>query len=196
MRQLLTEEWIEIPAGIECHIKSRVVTIKGPKGEIKKDFSHIACELQTMKQNTKARKGTYIRIRMWFGTYKNSTSVNTLASLIKNMMTGCSEVFVYKMKLVYAHFPINAKVDKDGKGIEINNFLGGAHARKIKMQPGVTVTLSEDVKDELVFNGVDNAAISLSCAQISQVCKIGKKDERKFLDGIYVTDKSVKFPAE
>lgn len=100
------------------------------------------------------------------------------------------------MKLVYAHFPINAKVDKDNKGVEINNFLGGAHARKIKMQPGVTVTLSEDVKDELVFNGVDNAAISLSCAQISQVCKIGKKDERKFLDGIYVTDKSVKFPKE
>lgn len=92
MRQLLTEEWIMIPAGIECHIKSRVVSVKGPKGEIKKDFSHIACELQTMKQATKTRKGTYIRIRMWFGTYKNSTSVNTLASLIKNMMTGCSEV--------------------------------------------------------------------------------------------------------
>lgn len=92
MRQLLTEEWIAIPADIECKIKSRKVAVKGPKGELKKDFSHLPCEIKTMKQDTKTRKGTYIRIRMWFGTYKNSTSVNTLASLIKNMFLGCQEV--------------------------------------------------------------------------------------------------------
>merc|ERR1719313_1010333 len=104
MRQLLTEEWIEVPSDIECKIKSRKVCVKGPKGELKKDFSHLPCEIKTMKQDTKARKGKYIRIRMWFGTYKNSTSVNTLASLIKNMFLGCQEVFTYK-KIGLCSFP-------------------------------------------------------------------------------------------
>ena len=59
------------------------------------------------------------------------------------------------------------------------------------MQGGTTVKLSETVKDELIFEGVDNAMVSLMCAQVSQCCKIGTKDERKFLDGIYVSEKTV-----
>ena len=196
MRQLLTEEWIMIPKDIECKVKARKIWCKGRKGEIKNDFSHVPCELVTMKQDNKVRKGTYIRARMWFGTNKNACSVNTLASLIKNMFTGCDEVFVYKMKLVYAHFPINAKIEEAGKTVLITNFLGGAHAKKIRMQPGCTVSLSADVKDELIFEGVDNGAVSLCCAQVGQTGFIGKKDERKFLDGIYVTDKSTKCPRE
>ena len=253
MRQLLTEEWIKIPKDIECKVKARKFWCKGRKGEIKNDFSHVPCELVTMKQDSKLRKGTYIRARMWYGTNKNACAVNTIASLIKNAFTGCDEVsfstlvnllsnfaydcdscplqewqtlrspslwhqslcipclelnynnaafllyfqvFVYKMKLVYAHFPINAKVEEAGKTVLITNFLGGAHAKKIRMQPGCTVRLSEDVKDELIFEGVDNGAVSLSCAQVGQTGFIGKKDERKFLDGIYVTDKSTKDPRE
>ena len=95
------------------------------------------------------------------------------------------------MRLVHAHFPINAGPAKDGKSIEVKNFLGGRHIKKIVMQPGTTVKLSAEVKDELIFEGIDNGSVSLSCAQVSQVCKIGTKDERKFLDGIFVSEKTV-----
>lgn len=74
--------------------------------------------------------------------------------------------------------------------------MGGKRPHLIKMQPGVTVTLSTAVKDELIFDGIDNAAVSLSCAQVSQVCKIGKKDERKFLDGIFVSQKTLIDPKD
>lgn len=94
------------------------------------------------------------------------------------------------MRLVHAHFPINAKIGEAGKSVEIKNFLGGAHIKKINMQGGTTVRLSVEVKDELIFEGVDNAAVSLMCSQVSQSCKIGTKDERKFLDGIYVSEKT------
>ncbi len=100
------------------------------------------------------------------------------------------------MRLVHAHFPINALISKDKKQIEIKNFLGGKKSHLIKMQTGVTVTLSATVKDELIFDGIDNAAVSLSCAQVSQVCRIGKKDERKFLDGIFVSEKTLIDPKE
>jgi len=77
---------------VTVQIVSRKVTVKGRKGEVSKDFSHIPCELQMMKQNDKKRQGTYVRIRMWFGTYKNCCSVRTLRSLIKNMLVGTHEV--------------------------------------------------------------------------------------------------------
>ena len=95
------------------------------------------------------------------------------------------------MRLVHAHFPINAGPAKDGKSIEVKNFLGGRHIKKIVMQGDVKVKLSTEVKDELIFEGIDNGSVSLSCAQVSQVCKIGTKDERKFLDGIFVSEKGV-----
>ena len=40
----------------------------------------------------------------------------------------------------------------------------------------------------LFFQGNDLEAVSRSCALIHQSCLCKKKDIRKFLDGIYVTD--------
>ena len=98
------------------------------------------------------------------------------------------------MRLVHAHFPINVMIPKDGRSIEVKNFLGGKEVKKIELLPGTTVKLNPDLKDELIFEGIDNQNVSLSCAQVSQVCqvcKIGTKDERKFLDGIYVSEKGL-----
>ena len=93
------------------------------------------------------------------------------------------------MRLVHAHFPINVTIPKDNKAIEIKNFLGGKHQKRIEMLPGTTVRMNPDLKDELIFEGIDNQNVSLSCSQVSQVCKIGDKDNRKFLDGIYVSER-------
>lgn len=93
------------------------------------------------------------------------------------------------MRMVHAHFPINIAIPKDGKSLEIKNFLGGKQIKKIDMLPGTTCKMSAELKDEIIFHGIDNQNLSLTCAQISQVCKIGDKDDRKFLDGIYVSEK-------
>ena len=95
------------------------------------------------------------------------------------------------MRLVHAHFPINVIIPKDGQTIEIKNFLGGKQAKKIQMLPGCSVKINPDLKDELIFEGIDNQNVSLVCSQVSQVCKIGDKDDRKFLDGIYVSEKGI-----
>lgn len=102
------------------------------------------------------------------------------------------------MKMVHAHFPITALISKDKKQIEIKNFLGGKRSHLIKMQEGCTVQMSsaKDVKNELIFEGIDNAKVSLCCAQINGVCKIKQKDERKFLDGIFVSAKELICPKD
>ncbi|MFS7909330.1 putative ribosomal protein L6 [Helianthus anomalus] len=62
--------------------------------------------------------------------------------------------------------------------------------RKVDMLEGVTVVRSEKVKDELILDGNDIELVSRSCALINQKCHVKNKDIRKFLDGIYVSDKA------
>ena len=100
------------------------------------------------------------------------------------------------MRLVHAHFPINVVIPKDGSEITVKNFLGGKQDKRIVMKGGTTVRLSADVKGELIFDGVDNAALSQCCSSVKQVCRVGRKDERKFLDGIFVSQKTKIEPKE
>jgi large subunit ribosomal protein L9e len=73
---------------------------------------------------------------MWNGAYKQACAVSTIKSHINNMIIGVTEGFRYKMRLVYAHFPIKAQISKDGKQIEVKNFLGGKKGHLINLQPG------------------------------------------------------------
>ena len=68
------------------------------------------------------------------------------------------------MRLVHAHFPINVVIPKDGSTIEVKNFLGGKQSKHITCLPGCTVKLNPDLKDELIFEGIDNQNLSLTCA--------------------------------
>jgi large subunit ribosomal protein L9e len=177
-------------------VKARKISIKGARGTVSKDFSHVACELKKMQQKTKKRNGTFIRIRIWFGGTKQSCAVNTLKSHIGNMIIGVTEGFKYKMRLVHAHFPINVAIPKDGTSITIKNFLGGKQDKVIFMKGGTKchLTPATEIKGEVVFEGIDNQALSLCCSQVKQVCKVGRKDERKFLDGIFVSEKTLICP--
>lgn len=57
------------------------------------------------------------------------------------------------------------------------------------MSAGVTVTRSTAVKDELVLQGNDIEEVSKSAALINYQCHVRNKDIRKFLDGIYISDR-------
>merc|ERR1712127_155839 len=118
---------------------------------------------------TAKMRGLYVRLQMWNGGYKQACAVTTFKSLIGNCIIGVTEGFRYRMKMVHAHFPITAIIAKDKKQVEIKNFLGGKKSHLIRMQEGCTVMLNpaKDVKNELVFEGIDNAAVSLCCAQVA-----------------------------
>ena len=53
------------------------------------------------------------------------------------MIKGVTKGFEYKMRLVYAHFPINANITEDGTIVEVRNFLGEKRVRIVKMLPGI-----------------------------------------------------------
>ena len=75
-------------------------------------------------------------------TCQASDSALNLLQLLQNMIKGVTKGFEYKMRLVYAHFPINANIIDDGTIIEVRNFLGEKRVRIVKMLPGMTVLLT------------------------------------------------------
>lgn len=96
--------------------------------------------------------------------------------------------FTYKVRYAYNHFPINVTLAKDSV-VEVRNFLGERNLRKVKMHDGVTVTKSDNVKDELVVVGNDIEKVAGSAALLHESCLVRNKDIRKFLDGIYVSER-------
>ena len=94
------------------------------------------------------------------------------------------------MKSAYAHFPININIAADGTSMEIRNFLGEKVVRRIGMLEGVKVAVT-GVKDEISLTGNSLENVSQSAASIQQSTLVKNKDIRKFLDGIYVSEKGL-----
>lgn len=130
--------------------------------------------------------GRKLQVNKWFGKRKELACVRTICAHIKNMIVGVTQGFRYKMRFVYAHFPIN--VNLDGQNVEIRNFLGQKKVFKVKLRGDTKIERSKDVKDQLVLEGNSIDDVSQSCADIQQSTLVPKKDIRKFLDGIYVSE--------
>lgn len=57
------------------------------------------------------------------------------------------------------------------------------------MHPGVDVEATKNVKDQIELTGNSLENVSQSAADIQQICRVKNKDIRKFLDGLYVSER-------
>eukprot|EP00775_Hariotina_reticulata_P007117 gene7117-7331_t len=187
MKLLVSNGTVSIPAGVEVEVKARQVRVKGPRGVLSRDFKHLAVDMfLTEVDGEKA-----LMVECHFGKKKRLAAIRTACSHVKNMITGVTKGFEYKMRLVYAHFPININIENKGSKVEIRNFLGEKRVRVVDMLPGVSIKRSDAVKDELILEGNDIENVSRTTALIHQQCLVKNKDIRKFLDGIYVSEKGL-----
>ena len=169
----MEERTIEIPENTSVEVENGAVTVKGKLGTVSREFSHpqVGIELQEggIRVFQKVDKKAVLALT---GTY---------ASHIKNMIHGVNEGFEYRLRLVYAHFPVKLEV-RDGK-VAISNFLGERAGRFADILEQVEVKIS---KDELVVKGSDIERVGQTCANIEKATKIKNKDRRVFQDGAYL----------
>lgn len=71
------------------------MTVKGKKGEVKKDLSHVQADMAVVDMATKKMQGKYVRVAIWNGQYRRICAVKTLVGLINNMFVGVTEVSTY-----------------------------------------------------------------------------------------------------
>ena len=176
---------------VEIEVKARRVKVTGKLGSLEREFTHIPMECRCVtkmegEEGEEVEK-KYVQVDLWFATRKQLACVRTVCSHIENMIVGVTRGFLYKMRFVYSHFPIN--VSTSGDTVEIRNFLGERRVRKVKLPEGVKYVRSEDTKDQIELSGIDITQVSLTAAKIQQATNVRHKDLRKFLDGIYVSEK-------
>ena len=191
--------WFENPSLIwilfrvvQIEVKARKVKVTGKLGSLERDFQHIPMECRVVKMDVSGEGEDevlkdFVKVDLWFANRKQLACVRTVCSHIENMIVGVTRGFLYKMRFVYSHFPINVAIN--GENVEIRNFLGERRVRRVKLLPGVKYVRTADVKDQIELSGIDIVNVSLTAAKIQQSTNIRHKDLRKFLDGIYVSEK-------
>lgn len=50
MKQIVTNQTVKIPEGLTVTVKSRLVTVKGPRGVLKRSFKHLALDIRVSKE--------------------------------------------------------------------------------------------------------------------------------------------------
>ncbi len=168
---------VKIPDGVKVNINGKVVEVIGEKGRLFRDFSSLPISIQLL--------GDEIEVSTFWTRRKERACVGTAYAHIKNMIRGVKEGFTYKLKIVYAHFPISVKVN--GNKIIIENFMGERSPRTAKIIGDVKVSVKGD---DVIIQGINIEDVSQTAANIEQATRIKNRDPRRFLDGIYVYEKT------
>jgi large subunit ribosomal protein L6 len=170
---------LEIPKGLEVNVDKWTISVKGPKGEVKKTFV-----VPNVRVESKENK---IMIKSSKSSKREKKLIGTLKANIKNMFKGANELHKYELKICSGHFPM--KVDVKGDTLTINNFLGEKHPRTLKLKEGVKVKVEAD---KINVEGVDKSLAGQTAADIEQLTRRTNYDGRIFQDGIYITNKDGK----
>merc|ERR1712167_417931 len=167
MKNINAKSSITIPDGVTVEVKSRFVKVTGPRGVLSKSFKHMSIDIFKTDDKT----------------------IKVACSHIQNMIIGVTKGFKYRMKMVYAHFPTNVQITDGGKQCDIVNFIGQKVKFHVNALEGVKIERDAKNNTELTIEGNSIDNVSRTCALINQKCAIRNKDIRKFLDGIYVSNK-------
>ncbi|HXX72328.1 MAG TPA: 50S ribosomal protein L6 [Candidatus Acidoferrales bacterium] len=174
----LAERSLSIPEGVQIEIQGRTVKATGPKGTVQEDFSHLPVQF--------ALEGQTLRVYAPWARKREVALVGTALAHVRNMVKGVTSGFTYKLKIVYAHFPVTVKINEKEKKLTIDNFTGEKTARVVKIVGSAKVKLASD---EIHVQGVSLSDVSQTAANIQFGTKIPDKDQRVFLDGIYIFEK-------
>lgn len=174
------EKKVKIPEGVEVKVEGMKVLVKGPKGELERNFfsplysGYISLEV---KENEFIVKSENERRKI-------KAMLGTIAAHVRNMIKGVTQGYRYKLKAVYVHFPMSVEVKCDK--VIIKNFLGEKTPRIAKIVGNVSVKIQGQ---EIIVEGIDKEEVGQTAANLEQATRVTHLDRRIFQDGIYLVSK-------
>ena len=144
---------VNIPAGVTISVNNGVVTVKGPKGELKQEINpNITVEIEGNDCNV-TRPNDEKENRAMHGLYR---------ALINNMVIGVSEGYKKTLELV----GVGYRASNNGQVLELS--LGYTHAIYLGLAPEIKVqTVSERNQNPLiVLESCDKQLLGQVCAKI------------------------------
>jgi large subunit ribosomal protein L6 len=144
---------LEIPAKTEVLISGKTVTVKGPLGELKRDFSH------EIGITTEGPLVKFVPVKQ---PLKNPAIWGTTASHVKNMIEGVNKPF--EKQLILEGVGFRSEV----AGTNLKLALGFSHPVVVAIPAGLKVTAEKNV---VTVSGIDKEHVGRFAAQVRSLKK-------------------------
>lgn len=172
-------EEIELPSGVSAVRDGKMISFKGPKGQVSRVLYSPMVDLKV--------EGNKVVISVKVMTKREKALVGTYAAHLRNMAKGVTEGHTYKLKICSGHFPMN--VSMAGSMLTIKNFIGEKVPRTLKVSSDVKLVVDGD---SIVIESADKEAAGQTAGSIEKLTRRPGFDRRIFQDGIYIVEKDGK----
>ena len=145
---------VAIPAGVTVNVANGLISVKGPKGELKQSF-HDEIEIKV--------EGTEVVLTTKNGAKQTNAYHGLYRSLISNMVKGVTEGFTKTLVITGVGYRAEVK----GKELVMN--LGYSSDYIAIIPEGLTVVATPDGK--LTISGIDKQLVGEFCSQVRKLRK-------------------------
>lgn len=142
---------ISVPAGVDVKIDNSVVTVKGPKGTLTREFSgSLSIE----------NKDGVISVTRPNDTKMNKSLHGLTRTLIANMVEGVTNGYSKTLEIE----GVGYRAAKQGNNLVMN--LGYSHQVIMSERDGITIDVPQPNK--IVINGIDKQAVGQFAAEVRE----------------------------
>ncbi len=143
---------ITVPAGVDISVEDGLVTVKGPKGEIKQNVA------KNMTFNTQDGVLTVSRPS---DTKQDKSMHGLTRKLISNMVIGVTEGFSKDLEII----GVGYRASKEGKKLVLN--VGYSHPVEMPDPEGIETSVEGNTK--ITVKGIDKQLVGEHAANIKKV---------------------------
>lgn len=152
---------IIIPAGVEVNIAGRSVKVKGPKGELQKEFRpEVAIEVKPAFAEATTGEGREIVVSIAREGKKSAAFWGLTRALISNMITGVTSGYFEKLQIEGVGF----KAAVEPENLALN--LGFSHQVRIKKETGIDFLVEKNI---ITISGIDKESVGQMAAKIRKI---------------------------
>lgn len=162
---------IVVPAGVTVTVDANVVTVKGPKGTLTKEFN---------KNLTIALEDGHVVVTRPDDSIEMRALHGTTRALIHNMVVGVSEGFKKVLNLVGVGYRAAVK----GKGLELA--LGYSHPVIIDEVPNITFAVEKNTT--IIVEGIEKDVVG----QVAAIIRSKRAPEPYKGKGVKYTDEVIR----
>jgi len=147
---------IIIPQGVTVTKEDNLLTVKGPKGELKLNFNPLVSVNIGENEITVTRDDESREKRSLHGLTR---------SLIQNMVTGVTQGYTKTMEIN----GVGYRVAIAGTKLVLN--LGFSHPIEYKIPAGITFKIDDEKKNVLYISGIDKQLVGQTASEIREFRK-------------------------
>lgn len=143
---------VPVPSGVNVEIDGRHVTVKGPKGELQRDFHERISIAIDGEQAVVSRSDE---------THESKALHGLSRALLANMVSGVADGFRRELEIQGVGYRAQLK----GRDLELQ--VGFSHSVTVKAPQGITFEVSEPTKVSVV--GIDKELVGQVAADVRKV---------------------------